>query len=48
MNEANPHYSETLEFIKDREILKKYVNGLKQDLGAHLSSRPTPRPFWGS
>ena len=29
MNEANPHYSETLPFIKDHAILNKYVNGLK-------------------
>jgi glutathione S-transferase len=29
MNETNPHYSETLTFIKDHAILNKYVNGLK-------------------
>ncbi len=29
MNEANPHYSETLNFIKDDSIINKYVNGLK-------------------
>jgi glutathione S-transferase len=45
LNEANPHYAESLPFIKDREILKKYANGLKEDLAAHLSTRPTPRPF---
>ena len=45
LNEANPHYAETWELIKDHEILKKYANGLKEDLGAHLSTRPTPRPF---
>jgi glutathione S-transferase len=45
LNEANPHYAETMPFIKDHEVLKKYANGLKEDLGAHLSTRPTPRPF---
>jgi len=45
MNEANPTYAETLELIKDHEILKKYANGLKEDLDARLSTRPTPRPF---
>jgi glutathione S-transferase len=45
LNEANPHYAESLPFIKDREILKKYANGLKEDLAAHLTTRPTPRPF---
>lgn len=45
LNEANPHYAETLPFIKDHEILKKYAHGLKEDLGAHLSTRPSPRPF---
>ena len=45
LNEANPHYAETMPFIKDHELLKKYANGLKEDLGAHLSTRPTPRPF---
>ena len=45
LNEANPHYAETMAFIKDHEILKKYANGLKEELGAHLSTRPTPRPY---
>jgi glutathione S-transferase len=45
LNEANPHYAETMPFIKDYEVLKKYANGLKEDLAAHLSTRPTPRPF---
>lgn len=45
LNEANPHYAETWELIKDHEILKKYANGLKEDLAARLSTRPTPRPF---
>ena len=45
LNEANPHYAESLPFIKDHEILKKYAHGLKEDLAAHLTTRPTPRPF---
>lgn len=45
LNEANPHYAESLPFIKDQEVLKKYANGLKEDLAAHLTTRPTPRPF---
>ena len=45
LNEANPHYAETLPFIKDHEILKKYAGGLKEELGAYLASRPQPRPF---
>ena len=45
LNEANPHYAETMVFIKDHEILKKYAGGLKEELAAHLSTRPTPRPF---
>lgn len=45
LNEANPNYADTWELIKDHEILKKYANGLKEDLGARLSTRPTPRPF---
>ncbi len=45
LNEANPSYAETLPFIKDHEVLKAYANGLKEELGAHLASRPQPRPF---
>ena len=45
LNEANPHYAETLPFIKDHEILKKYKAGLKEELGAYLAARPQPRPF---
>ena len=47
LNEANAHYAETWELIKDHEILKKYTTGLKGDLSARLSSRPSPRPYWG-
>jgi glutathione S-transferase len=45
LNEANPHYAETLPLIKDREVLKKYAGNLKEELGAYLVSRPQPRPF---
>lgn len=45
LNEACPSYAETLPFIKDHEVLKTYANGLKEELGAHLASRPQPRPF---
>ena len=47
LNEANPHYAETWELIKDNETMKKYAASLKEELGAHLSTRPSPRPFWG-
>ncbi len=44
-NEANPHFVETSPLIKDHEILKKYTNNLKEELGSYLSSRPQSRPF---
>lgn len=44
-NEANPHFTEVLPFVKDSQILKKYLNGLREDLKDRLSTRPSPRPF---
>ena len=45
LNEANPHYAETMELIKDHEVLKKYAANLKEELGEYLAARPQPRPF---
>jgi glutathione S-transferase len=45
LNEANPHFAETWPLVKDHEILKKYANNLKEELGGYLASRPQPRPF---
>lgn len=45
LNEANPHYAETMVLIKDHEVLKKYAANLKEELGEYLAARPQPRPF---
>jgi glutathione S-transferase len=45
LNEANPHYSESLPFIKDHEVLRNYSHLLKESLGEHLTKRNQPRPF---
>ena len=44
LNDANSLYAEISHFINDYEALKNYANILKEDLGARLSTRPTPRP----
>ena len=45
LNEANPTYAETWEIVKDREVLKAYATGIKEELKEHLANRPQPRPF---
>jgi glutathione S-transferase len=45
LNEANPHYAESLPHIKDHEVLRNYSHLLKESLGEHLAKRPQPRPF---
>jgi hypothetical protein len=45
LNEANPHYQDSLPFIKDHEILKTYSASLGEELKEHLAKRNQPRPF---
>jgi glutathione S-transferase len=44
-NEANMHYADSWGLVKDREVLIKYTNLLKESLGEHLAKRNQPRPF---
>ena len=43
LNESNPHYKDSLPFIKDREILKVYSDSLREELKDHLANRPPGR-----
>ena len=45
LNEANPHYADSIALVKDHEILRNYSHLLKEHIGEHLASRPQPRPF---
>jgi glutathione S-transferase len=45
LNEANPHYAESLPLVKDHEILKAYSHRLREDLAERLANRPQPRPI---
>ena len=45
LNEANPHYADSIGLVKDHEILRTYSHLLKESLGEHLAKRPQPRPF---
>ena len=44
LNEANPHYADSLPFVKDHLILRSYAGLLKEHLGSHLASRPA-KPY---
>ncbi len=45
LNEANPHYADSIALIKDNKILHTYFQRLKVQVGEHLTKRPQPRPF---
>ena len=45
LNEANPHYADSLPFIDGHTVLKEYKENLKEELKERLASRPQPRPF---
>ena len=46
VNEGNANYEMLKKIVDEYEGVRKYYEGMKEELKGHLEARFKPRPFW--